>query len=502
MSAQHSTTEADAQRFTERLTQAGMSRTSAEAKFDLFRQVLDAVPGASRPYLLFVPGRIEVLGKHTDYAGGRSLLAAAERGFCVAAAPRPDRRMSIVDVRQGRRIAFEVHPELVATAGNWPAYPMTVARRIARNFPGPLHGADMAFASDLPPASGMSSSSAMMIAVFKVLDRMNGLVQRPEARAEIGSPEDLAGYLATIENGRSFGALAGDRGVGTFGGSEDHTAICCCRAGHLHLYSFCPTRPERVLPMPPDHMFAVAYCGLAAEKTGAAMDRYNRASSLVAALVELWQAKAGDGGQPPSHAAEELGAVVSLADIVHSAFGAADRLREIVARRAHTGFGSDALLHRLEHFLTESEQLIPAAADALAGVQTSGKARLPHSSQQRNAATQSAPPGAVETGPPPVPELDLFGRLVDESQRGAERLLGNQVPQTVYLARSARQCGATAASAFGAGFGGSVWALIETNAADAFLAHWAEAYRGAFPKEAEQAAFFATGAGPGIVDSA
>ena len=48
----------------------------------------------------FVPGRIEVLGKHTDYAGGRSLLCAVERGFCVTAVPRDDDVMRVVDVGQ------------------------------------------------------------------------------------------------------------------------------------------------------------------------------------------------------------------------------------------------------------------------------------------------------------------------------------------------------------------------------------------------------------------
>ena len=36
----------------------------------------------------WVPGRIEVLGKHTDYGGGRSLLTTVERGFHVLATPR------------------------------------------------------------------------------------------------------------------------------------------------------------------------------------------------------------------------------------------------------------------------------------------------------------------------------------------------------------------------------------------------------------------------------
>jgi len=45
----------------------------------------------------FVPGRIEVLGKHTDYAGGRSLLCAMERGFAVLARPRTDAVVRAVD---------------------------------------------------------------------------------------------------------------------------------------------------------------------------------------------------------------------------------------------------------------------------------------------------------------------------------------------------------------------------------------------------------------------
>src|SRR6185503_9310626 len=92
------------------------------------------VPGDSLAQSFFVPGRIEVLGKHTAYAGGRSLLAACERGFAVVAAPRIDRRMSVLDVVSGERASFALDPELEPTAG-WANYPMTVARRIARNFP-------------------------------------------------------------------------------------------------------------------------------------------------------------------------------------------------------------------------------------------------------------------------------------------------------------------------------------------------------------------------------
>ena len=93
-------------------------------------------------------------------------------------------------------------------------------------------------------------------------------------------------------------------------------------------------------------------------------------------------------------------------------------------------------------------------------------------------------------------DLRAFGRLVDQSQQAAEQLLGNQVPETAFLAAAARRLGAAAASAFGAGFGGSVWALVEADRADGFLAAWADAYRADFPQHAPLASFFLTGAGP------
>jgi len=53
-----------------------------------------------------------------------------------------------------------------------------------------------------------------------------------------------------------------------------------------------------------------------------------------------------------------------------------------------------------------------------------------------------------------------LGGLVDRSQELTTTHLRNQVPETIFLAKAAREEGAIAASAFGAGFGGSVWALV------------------------------------------
>ena len=448
---------ADVDELATQLFTTGLSRDACDSRARLFARAAGALSitgeaGSGQPPLaFFVPGRIEVLGKHTDYAGGRTMVAAVERGFCIAALPRDDRQIVVIDAATGETIVFLADPDLQPQAGSWSNYPMTVARRVARNFPGAVRGADIALVSDLPRAVGMSSSSALMVGVFFALAEVNRLATRDEYWHNIGSKTDLAGYLGTIENGQSFGTLEGDRGVGTFGGSEDHTAILCAEPNCISQYAFCPVEFEKMVPVPPGYLFAVAASGVAAEKTGAAGEKYNAASRLASSLAELWRRETG---RDDPHLAAALG----------SSPDAAKRLKAIVKGASGSAVGESApaaLLTRLEHFMVESGEIIPAASDALARG-----------------------------------DLRSFGRLVDQSQHAAERLLGNQTPETVFLASSARGLGAAAASAFGAGFGGSVWALVKTSSADDFLAAWADAYREKFPEHTKLACFFATGAGP------
>jgi len=437
----------------DRLMEAGLSKPPAEDKATLFAACAGAlseigVPREAEVRCFYVPGRIEVLGKHTDYAGGRSILAATERGFCVVASPREDNAVHMIAAVSGQGEDFAIDPDLKVKTTGWANYPMTVARRLARNFPGPLRGANLAFASDLPQASGMSSSSALLVASYLVLADVNKLSARDEYRRNIKDSEALAGYLGTVENGQSFGTLVGDKGVGTFGGSEDHTAILCCRAGKLSQYSYCPVRPERVIDMPRGYVFAVGCSGVVAEKTGDAREKYNRASARARLAAEAWNQAAGRNDP-------------HLAAAVRSSPHAAARIRAILNSSRVDSATPEELAGRFEQFHAENEEILPAAGEALA---------------EKN--------------------LAIFGECVDRSQKLAEELLGNQVPETVFLARSARQIGAVAASAFGAGFGGSVWALVKASDAEGMLAEWARRYAEAFPVPAGNATFFMTHAGP------
>ncbi len=311
-----------------------------------------------------MPGRIEVLGKHTDYAGGRSLLCAVERGFCVTAIPRADDVMRVVDVGNQVEAAFRVSEDQAGET-RWRTYPATVARRVARNFPAlpvrdavsgssGLRGADIAFASDLPRAAGVSSSTALIIAIFTVLAEINQFEQHPAYRENIPTIDALASYPGCVENGRTFGTLAGDTGVGTRGGAQDHTAILRAVPGHLVRYAYSPPAMEAVIPLPPGLTFAIGASGVAAEKTGAAKDQYNRAAEAVTAILDVWRC----------HRSRCADAVRShhASRIESRQHRRARGIARVLAQSRHPRFTADALLARLDHFVHEAIDIIPHAS--------------------------------------------------------------------------------------------------------------------------------------------
>jgi galactokinase len=415
----------------------GVAPTDVAGRVALARQVVTAFEqhhGRAPAWLYWVPGRIEVFGKHTDYAGGRSLLAAVPRGFVVAAAPRDDDGVVAYDARWNAAMRVDVRNGDQAFAG-WPNYVAVVVRRLARNFPGAALGADVAFASDLPRSAGISSSSALVVGIARALITRGVLEQRPEWPAAIQSPLDLAGYLGAVENGLTFKSLAGTSGVGTHGGSEDHTAILNCRADRVSAFAYVPVRPQGDAALPADWVFLVMSSGIEAAKAGAAMARYNAASLSTRALVEAWRRAAG----------APAGETMTLAGVLAQDPDHALAIRRAVRRHPSRDFDGDTLDRRLEHFMAEDAR-VPVALDAIA-----------RSDRQ------------------------AIGALAQATQEDAERLLQNQIPETSSLAALALESGAFAASSFGAGFGGSVWALAPASEGEEILRVWRRRYVDHYP---------------------
>lgn len=436
----------------QRLVDAGFEPAEAEARAELVARAVAAfttTTGLAPRWAWFVPGRIEVFGKHTDYAGGRSLVAAVPRGFAVVCRPRPDQGVRVIDGRWNDVVTVDLGAPARAIKG-WGNYASVVAHRLAMNFPGARLGADIAITSDLPRAAGLSSSSALVVGLALALARAGTLTARPEWASAIGSTFDLAGYLGAVENGLAFDALSSADGVGTHGGSEDHTAILASAPGRVRAFSYIPVRHAGEAPMPAAWQFVVMTSGVHADKAGRVKGRYNRASLSTRALAELWTL--GGGATGP------LGAVLDGPE-------AEARLAAAIGAPGHNGFSREELQARLAHFVGENRRVDQAL----------------HAFREASA--------------------ERLGALAAASQADAGALLGNQVEETDALTSAALGAGAFAASSFGAGFGGSVWALIDHADAARYAGEWEARYRTSCPG-ANPVEWFATRPGPAALEVA
>jgi len=382
-----------------------------------------------------VPGRLEFIGKHTDYAGGPVLNMAASQGFIAISAKTNSRCVTL------KENASEWSPWVLDLSSfqekgdepgdtQWHTYPNRTIGRVRRNFgEQAVTGACVAFGSDLPPASGMSSSSALMIMTFLALlphvplhrdRRFQGLELESD-------PLALAQYLACCENGQSCSLqgelLDGSAGVGTFGGSQDQTAIFHAKPGKLSIHTFCPTRWKEDVDLPQDLAILVAFSGFRAEKTQKAKEAFNRLAERAKAIPQAYNELAGTQYQ---WAADLL----DLEDV-----------EERLAGPLPSQYQNMDLLQRYKAFHAESNLLIPQATEAL-----------------RNG------------------DYDTVGRAVDESHANSKGYLNNISEEIDILVQIARASGALGASGFGAGFGGSAYALVPSSEVPSFLPAWQERY--------------------------
>lgn len=397
-----------------------------------------------------VPGRVEVLGKHTDYAGGSVLVGAVDRAITARARRvegSPGSLTATTDGGDPVTLRAGVAPGL--EPGHWGRYLHTVLDRLTLNF-GKGAAAHLSISSDLPPASGMSSSSALVCATALALASLNGWDEDPRWIESMPDRLTLAGYLAAVEGGRAWRDLPGTSGVGTRGGSEDHTGMLCGTRDRLLLAEFDPMRVERTISFPSQWALVVGVSGVLAHKTGAALEDYNRGPSTVQTVLARWNETTGRAD------ASLAAAVRHLVGDATGEQAAGDPALKDLLRLCDPGYERQ----RIEQFLIESLVLVPEGARLIA---------------------------AADHG---------VGEVLERSQELADRGLCNQVPQTRLMVSLAREAGAIGASSFGAGWGGSVYALVRADEAEGFAAQWLRAYRDR-EQGAEQAAVIVTRPGPG-----
>src|SRR3954471_22451725 len=110
------------------------------------------------------PGRVNLIGEHTDYNDGYVLPVAIDRATYVAARPRDDERVHVVAQDMAAEDEFALGQIERSAAHPWSDYIRGIARALLASGH-TLGGANMLIASDVPRGAGLSSSAALEVSV-------------------------------------------------------------------------------------------------------------------------------------------------------------------------------------------------------------------------------------------------------------------------------------------------------------------------------------------------
>ena len=160
------------------------------------------------------PGRVNLIGEHTDYNQGFVLPMAIEPAVRIAFRPRGDRRVLVRSLEFNEQVEIDLR-DLSAARTGWRAYLAGVAWAL-QGAGRSLTGWEGVIRSQVPVGSGMSSSAALQIAVARVFASVSGLAWEPA---------EMARLVQQAEN----------EWVGVRCGIMDMLASACGRQGHALL---------------------------------------------------------------------------------------------------------------------------------------------------------------------------------------------------------------------------------------------------------------------------
>jgi galactokinase len=172
------------------------------------------------------PGRVNLIGEHTDYNEGYVMPFALAQRVLIAAAPRNDDTWSVTSLNNDSTKIFsaaDLNPEMAG----WQAYVAGVVWAL-QEAGHPVAGADLVLASDVPEGAGLSSSAALECAVLTALADLNDL--------------DIVGIERAKLARRSENVF-----VGAPTGLMDQAASTLCTAGHALFFDCRTDAAEQVL---------------------------------------------------------------------------------------------------------------------------------------------------------------------------------------------------------------------------------------------------------------
>ena len=189
------------------------------------------------PTVSRAPGRVNLIGEHTDYNAGFVMPAALEFATLTAASQRSDRRLQVYSMIMDETREFDLDSPPPGPTGDWSDYILGVALMLessGRN----LSGADLIVWSDVPIGAGLSSSAALEVSCAHALLTESGLPF---------DPIEVAQLCQRAEN--DF--------VGMRCGVMDQYISCCGVAGHALLID-CRSLKSRHVAIAPNLRLLIA----------------------------------------------------------------------------------------------------------------------------------------------------------------------------------------------------------------------------------------------------
>lgn len=169
---------------------------------------------------VFAPGRVNIIGEHTDYNDGFVMPCAINYGMAVSFTPRSDSLWRVYAIDINETDAFDIKKPIPQSEDKWKNYVRGVVKFVQAKCPEFIQGADIAMTSDVPMSSGLSSSAALEISIGKTCQVLGNL---PLSLSEIA----LIGQEA--EN-KFVGANCGNMDQLTSAlGQKDHLVMIDCR---------------------------------------------------------------------------------------------------------------------------------------------------------------------------------------------------------------------------------------------------------------------------------
>ena len=301
------------------------------------------------------PGRVNLIGEHTDYNGLPVFPIAIDRDIRIEFRVVDDPVVRLDSpLARFAPFAFQLkRPIEPAAQGDWSNYVRAAARGLLEHGISLKRGIEGTVSGDVPIASGLSSSSALVVASALALLQANGIEVGggPEAIAPSpGREHERAARRRTLLSPLELAALMAraERFVGLQGGGMDQVACLHGVAGHALRIEFDPLRVTPVL-VPEGWRWVVASSLVPAEKSAGAREQYNERArqcreALTASVGVVAGGRAANSGNRATSTATTYRDLVSAAD----PDGLLSRVRRIL---------SPVLFRRFRHVLTEGSRV-------------------------------------------------------------------------------------------------------------------------------------------------